>query len=122
MSSYPLLKNPNQANQPHLPALLGTASSHRSAALAAFLGLTLTALTWCFPASAEAGVTASVTSGNLTEILNANGDVSVLSTTSSGADFQVVGTGLVATPFNNISNIAVLFGAANQTATFDSSA
>ena len=35
---------------------------------------------------------------------------------------QVIGTGFATTPFPNVSNIGVLFGATNQTVTFDSSA
>jgi autotransporter-associated beta strand protein len=118
MSSHLISKDPNRKTKRRFPAF----PRPTAPVLATFLGLAFPALPLILPTSVEAAVSASATSGNLTDLSNADDDVSVLSTTTSGTDIQVIGIGFTTTSFSNVNNIAILFGGPNETAAFDSSA
>lgn len=122
MSIHPFPKHSNRQNKQRFPASHWTTPRSLVTAIAAFPGLAFAALTLLSTGPVEGAVIASAPGGNLTGILTTNGDTSVLSTTTSGADIQVVGSGFTTTSFPNVSNLSVLFGAANQTVTFDSGA
>jgi autotransporter-associated beta strand protein len=117
-----MLKNPTQQNYQPFSSLLWPASRGLATLPTLFAWLALAALAFWFPAAAEAVVSASSAAGSLTDLLNSNSDSTVLSTTTSGAVIQVAGTGFATTIFPGITNMAVLFGGSNQSATFDSSA
>jgi autotransporter-associated beta strand protein/predicted outer membrane repeat protein len=65
----------------------------------------------------RASISGSQAGGLLTEILNANGDTSMLSTGTSGSTIVIAG---VSPPFTGVTNIAINFQSSSETVTFDS--
>jgi autotransporter-associated beta strand protein len=97
-----------------------TASRHNilTYSIAAILAPAITLLAGL--GAARANDTLTFSGGHLTDTLGATSDVSTVSTTTSGANLRVTGTGLGTLSFAGVTQVNIDFSAADQTVTLDS--